>query len=111
METYRSNTIRRRGLSLHNSTTLDGTKKYKNFFLSGLALQKASDILCLENGLSVIRPKPYRQRVKRTVYPKRQSFREEMRFDIDAILKQKPKDFTEFQQLLKERGYEYKDGR
>ena len=96
---------------IYNSTTLDGTKKYKNFFLSGLALQKASDILCLENGLSVIRPKPYRQRVKRTVYPKRQSFREEMRLDIDAILKQKPKDFTEFQQLLKERGYEYKDGR
>ena len=60
---------------IYNSTTLDGTKKYKNFFFSGLALQKTSDILCLENGLSVIQPKPYKQRVKRTVYPKRQSFR------------------------------------
>ena len=79
--------------------------------MAGNSSWQASDILCLENGLSVIRPKPYRQRVKRTVYPKRQSFREEMRFDIDATLKQKPKDFTEFQQLLKERGYEYKDGR
>ena len=82
-----------------------------SFFLSGLALQKTSDILCLENGLSVIRPKPYRQRVKRTLYPKRQSFREQLRLDIDEILKQKPRNFTEFLQLLKERGYEYKGGR
>lgn len=37
-----------------NSTTLDGTRKFKNFWFSGIPLQRVSDLICLENGLSVI---------------------------------------------------------
>ena len=55
---------------IYNSTSLDATRKFKNFFLSGLAVQRLSDIVCLEHGLSIITPKPYRERQKRTVYPK-----------------------------------------
>lgn len=39
-----------------NSTSIDGTRKFKNFWLSSIALQKVSDLVCLENGLSVITP-------------------------------------------------------
>ena len=49
-----------------NSTSIDGTRKFKNFWLSSIALQRVSDLVCLENGLSVITPKPYRERAKRT---------------------------------------------
>lgn len=40
-----------------NSTAIDGSRKFKNFWFSGLALQKLSDLICLENGLSIITPK------------------------------------------------------
>lgn len=55
---------------IYNSTSLDATRKFKNFFLSGLAVQRLSDMVCLEHGLSIITPKPYREHQKRTVYPK-----------------------------------------
>ena len=42
---------------IYNAVNLDGTKKFKNFFWSMKALQKISDMICLENGLSVIEPK------------------------------------------------------
>ena len=76
---------------IYNSTSLDATRKFKNFFLSGLAVQRLSDMVCLEHGLSIITPKPYRERQKRTVYPKKRTQRDELCDAIDAVLKQKPK--------------------
>ena len=58
-----------------NSTSLDGTRKFKNFWFSGLALQRLSDLVCLENSLSVIETKPIGEREKRTEYPTRTSIR------------------------------------
>ena len=40
------------------------SRKFNNFFLSGLAVQKLSDRVCAEHGLSIITPKPYRERQK-----------------------------------------------
>lgn len=96
---------------IFNSTALDCTRKFRNFFLSGLALQRVSDRLCLENGLSVIEPRPYRERTKRTEYPKRISNRDEIRAAIDAALQKKPKDFDALVSLLVEAGCEYKPGK
>jgi hypothetical protein len=96
---------------IFNSTTLDCTRKFKNFYFSGLAVQKVSDIICLEHGLSVIEPKPYRERQKRTEYPKRASLRDTIRADIDAAMQRKPKDFAELAAFLQEAGYEYKPGK
>ena len=39
---------------IFNSTSLDGTRKFRNFYLSSFALQRISDLICLERGLSVI---------------------------------------------------------
>ncbi len=46
---------------IFNSTSLDCTRKFRNFWGSSFAIRRISDILCLENGLSVIEdPKPSR---------------------------------------------------
>lgn len=94
-----------------NSTSLDCRKKFRDFHNSGLALQKLSDIICAEHGLSIIEKKPYKERVKRTEYPKRRCFRDEIRQAIDRALEKKPKDFEEFLQLLEKEGYTCKRGK
>ncbi|MBP3399099.1 MAG: relaxase/mobilization nuclease domain-containing protein, partial [Erysipelotrichaceae bacterium] len=96
---------------IYNSTTVDGSRKFDNFFLSGLAVQKLSDRVCAEHGLSIITPKPYRERVKRTDYPKRRSHRDELCEAIDTVLTQKPKSFEDFIQVLADMGFEFKDGK
>lgn len=94
-----------------NSTTLDGTRKFKNFWFSGIALQRVSDLICLENGLSVIEKKVYRDRKKHTEYPKRETFRDNICAAIDSALTEKPKDFEELLKLLEQAGYECKRGK
>jgi len=96
---------------IFNSTSMDGSRKFRDFRRSGLALQKLSDVICLENGLSVIEPAPFAERKKRPVFPKRETFRGSICSDIDAVLSRHPKDFPEFLRLLEERGYEIKTGR
>ena len=85
---------------IFNSTGLDGSHKFKNFFLSSFALQRISDRLCLENGLSIITPKPYKERTKRTDYPSRQSVRDVIRQDINTALNRNPKDMNELVKFL-----------
>jgi len=98
---------------IFNSTSLDGTRKFRNFYLSSFALQRISDLICLERGLSVITPKPYRKRQKHTDYPKKESIRNLICRDIDRILQgpSAPKDFEEFLKKLREAGYEIKTGK
>ena len=96
---------------IYNSTSLDGMRKFKNFFLSGLAVQRLSDMACIEHGLSVIEPKPYRELVKRTVFPKKSSKRDALCAAIDEVLKKKSKDFSDFVSKLSELGCEFKDSK
>ena len=96
---------------IYNSTALSCDTKFRNFLFCGVALQKVSDLVCLENGLSVIEPLKPGQRVKRTEYPDRRSFREDIRTAIDACLEKKPKDMEELIKLLQEMGYEIKRGK
>ena len=96
---------------VYNSTAMDGTRKFKNFWFSGIALQHLSDLICLENGLSVITPAPYSEREKRTTFPKRENIRTSICRDIDRILKEKPKDFTSFLKSMEAAGYEIKTGK
>ena len=94
-----------------NSTSLDGTGKFKNFWFSGLALQRLSDLVCLENSLSVIEAKPIGEREKRTEYPTRTSIRDIICRDIDRILQKKSKDFETVLFQLQQLGYEVKRGK
>ena len=97
---------------IYNSTALDSTRKFRDFLLSGLAVQRLSDLICLEHQLSVIEIKPYRERQKRTLYPPKESNRDKLCSVIDGILlNEKPVDFEIFLQKLEQQGYEVKRGK
>lgn len=97
---------------IYNSTALDGTRKFKNFWLSTFAVQRLSDLICLEHQLSTIEYKPYRERQKRTLYPPKESNRDKLCSVIDDILlDEKPANFESFIQKLEQQGYEIKRGK
>ena len=97
---------------IYNSTALDSTRKFRDFLLSGLAVQRLSDLICLEHQLSVIEIKPYRERQNRTLYPARESNRDKLCAVIDNILlNENSVDFESFLQKLEQQGYEIKRGK
>ena len=96
---------------IFNSTVLDGARKFRDFFFSALAVQRLSDLICLEHQLSIIEKKPYRERQKRIVYPPKESNRDRLCGIIDTILAEQPKDFEVFLQKLEQQGYEVKRGK
>lgn len=97
---------------VYNSTTLDATHKYQNFFLSSFALRRLSDMICLEHGMSVIPEKKPDQWQKRTTYPRKHSKRDDIRGVIDWIFEnEKPKDMDEFLRFMVEHGFEIKRGK
>ena len=79
--------------------------------MSGLAVQRLSDLICLEHQLSVIEKKPYRERQKRTLYPPKESNRDHLCSVLDNILAEKPKGYEDFLQKLEQQGYEVKRGK
>lgn len=99
----------------YNSTTLDCTRKFRNFWGSSFALRRLSDRLCLENGLSIVEnPKP-RSKGKYRNYGEWQkerkgplSYQDRLRLAIDTALAERPADLDEFLGLMKRAGYEVK---
>lgn len=96
-----------------NSTTLDCSRKFRNFWNSTKAVRRLSDTICMEHGLSVIE-NPVR---KGMTYEKwlggsaKVSNREILRKAIDDILTQNPSDMDEFLRLLEEKGFTVKRGK
>ena len=78
---------------VYNSTSLDGSRKFRDFYFSAIALRRLSDLICMEHKLSVIKPRPYEEREKRTDYPRQVPHRDVLCMAIYEALKQKPKDF------------------
>lgn len=97
---------------IYNSTTLDCTKKFRNFLGSTNAVRKLSDTICMEHRLSVIlNPKPSRGHYGKWLGEQKQpTISDRLRQVIDATLKQKPKDFEHFLMLMESAGYEVKRG-
>jgi len=73
--------------------------------------QRLSDLVCLENGLSVIKPRKPSERERYTGYEKRETLRSKICEDIEIVLLQQPRDFEEFLKLLQEHDYELKSGK
>ncbi|MBO4213572.1 MAG: relaxase/mobilization nuclease domain-containing protein [Lachnospiraceae bacterium] len=71
---------------IYNSTNLYCDGKFNNFFLSGRALQKLSDIICLENGLSVIEPRKKSKNQEREISGNN-SAKVDMLLNIQEIIK------------------------
>ncbi|MEE3497422.1 MAG: relaxase [Butyrivibrio sp.] len=85
-------------------------RKYRNILFSGIALQRLSDIICLENGLSVIQPRKPSER-DRHVFPKVENKRDVIKLAIDVALSKQPKDYEEFLWLLQRQDFEIKRGK
>ena len=90
-----------------NSTTLDCTRKFRNFWYSTNAVRKLSDLICTEHQLSVI-TNPKNQGITYDKWlgdKKKPSHRELLRGAIDEILAKHPNGFDAFLQMLNEIGY------
>jgi hypothetical protein len=88
-----------------NSTALDCTRKFRNFFFSAIALRRLSDQICLENGYSIIEKpglSPGRDYGRYMNRPP--SFQDRLRTSIDAALEQQPATFEDFLDLLRDAG-------
>lgn len=98
---------------IFNSTSLDCTKKFRDFLGSGKAVRKVSDRLCLEYGLSIIEnPKRGNNQYGKWLDDKKPlSYSEKLRQTIDEILSKKPVDFIQFLAEMKQAGYEIKNGK
>ena len=94
-----------------NSTALDCTRKFRNFLGSSFTVRKISDLLCWENGLSVIEnPKPSRGSYGTWLGEKPPTVRQQLEHIIDAALAD-CKDFDSFLAALKTAGIEVKRGK
>lgn len=96
-----------------NSTSLDCTRKFRNFWGSTRAVRRLNDTLCIENGLSIVEnPKRHGKSYNKWLGDQaKPSNREFLRVAIDAALTQKPTDFDALLKLLRDAGYEIKPGK
>ena len=96
-----------------NSTALDCTRKFRNFWRSSFAIRRISDMLCLENGLSVIaEPKPSRGSYGTWLgEDKPPTVRGQLEGLIDTALGHGCKDFDSFLAAMKAAGVEVKRGK
>lgn len=100
----------------YNSTSLDCTRKYRDFWRSARALRRLSDRVCLENDLSVIQHPKLHSKGRFLHYgqwigERPPSAQQRVRLAIVAALEQKPADFTAFLRLMEESGFAVKHGR
>ena len=96
-----------------NSTALDCTRKFRNFWRSSFAVRKISDMLCLESGLSVIaEPKSSRGSYGTWLgEDKPPTVRGQLEGLIDTALGHGCKDFDSFLAAMKAAGVEVKRGK
>lgn len=98
---------------IFNSTSLDCSRKFRNFWRSSFAVRRLSDLLCLENGLSVIEnPKPSRSSYGTWLGDtKPPTVRQRLEQFIDVALATGPKDFDSFLAAMKEAGVQVGRGK
>lgn len=96
-----------------NSTTLDATRKFRNFMGSSRAVRRLNDTVCVENGYSiVVNPNRHGKSYNKWLgNRKKPSRREIFCTDIDVALQENPKDFESLLKLLEEAGYTIKRGK
>ena len=89
-----------------NSTTLDCSRKFRNFWGSTQAVRRLNDTICIENGYSVIeKPKGYGQTYAEWQSDqKKPRHRDVLRAAIDQALKQNPADLDVLFSILRESG-------
>lgn len=96
-----------------NSTALNETRKFRNFWGSTKAIRRLNDTICIENGYSIVEnPKGKGKTYDEWLGDKKKpSHRERICAAIDSALLQKPQSFEELLEYLKQAGYQVKDGK
>ena len=95
---------------IFNSANLDASGKWQNYFYSGIVLQRLSDLICIEHGVSVIRRYDARTH-KKITWPVRRTLRDSIRDDILKCMEAKPRSLQEVLKKLEQSGYEIKRGK
>ena len=98
---------------IFNAINLDCDRKFRDFQGSKKALARLSDMICLENGYSVIehpmnKGKKYNKWLGENY---RRTHRDELREAIDITLMEKPRTLEELLKLLEAAGWEIKRGK
>lgn len=100
---------------IFSSVNLDCTRKFRNFWRSSFAIRRISDILCLENGLSVIaEPQVSRGNYTAWLEDKGEQKPPTVRQQLEQIIDDKIavcKDFNSFWNELQAAGIEIKQGK
>lgn len=98
---------------IFNSTSLDCTRKFRDFLGSGRAVRRLSDQICLEHGLSIIEnPKRRGKSYNKWLGEKKPlSHQEKLRRAINTVLLERPADFDAFLLKMEAAGYEIKRGK
>lgn len=97
---------------IFNSTTIDCTRKFNNFYNSTYAVRKISDRLCEENNLSVVaskneKGKHYKEWLEDN---KGNSWKSKLKINIDKCIDSST-NFEEFLKAMQDTGYEIKQGK
>lgn len=100
----------------YNSTTLDCTRKFRDFLGSARAVRRLSDRICLENGLSYIANPKLKSKGKYKHYGEWQgdkppTFQERIKAQIDICLADDPPSMEAFLQAMAAAGLEVKHRR
>ncbi len=96
-----------------NSTALNETRKFRNFWGSSRAIRRLNDTICIENGYSIVEnPKGSGKTYDKWLGSKKKpSHRERLCAAIDDALAQKPQNFDQLLGLLQDAGYQVKQGK
>lgn len=99
-----------------SAVNLNCDRKFRNFLGSSFALRRLNDVICIENGYSVIEhPKKRGQRYNKWMetnhVSKAPSQRDALRAAIEDALAKHPKDLPEMLSLLQAEGWEIKNGK
>lgn len=101
----------------YNSTSLDCTRKFRDFLGSARAVRRLSDRICIENGLSYIANPKLHSKGKYLHYGqwagdnKAPTFQERLKAQIDICIAKSPPDMDAFLQAMVAAGFEVKHGR
>ena len=102
---------------IFSAVNLEYDRKFRNFWGSSKAFRQLNDVICLENGYSVIenprekKSKKYNKWLETHEPQKKTTQRDNLRAVIDAALAQNPKDLPELLALLRKDGFEIKHGK
>lgn len=98
---------------IFNAVNLDCDRKFQNFWGSSKAIRRLNDLICLENGYSIVEhPKERGQKYNKWLGEnKKCTHRDELREAMDIALMEKPASMDAFLKMLADAGWEIKPGK